>query len=147
MANTGSGEAPGTWMGSGAADLGLAGQVTPEDLRAVLAGISPANGAPLGHLRRSGNRVAGFDLTFSSPKSGSLLYALGSPEQAAAARAAHHRWHKTIFHPDHQRPAAGFRNFPALPPPSGQRLARSITLSHRVVRACRWSSYCIAITS
>ena len=86
---TGSGEAPGTWMGSGAADLGLASQVTPEDLRAVLAGISPANGAPLGHLRRSGNRVAGFDLTFSSPKSVSLLYALGSPEQAAAARAAH----------------------------------------------------------
>jgi conjugative relaxase-like TrwC/TraI family protein len=86
---TGSGEAPGTWMGSGAADLGLAGQVTPEDLRAILAGISPANGAPLAHLRRSGNRVAGFDLTFSSPKSVSLLYALGSPVQAAAARAAH----------------------------------------------------------
>jgi conjugative relaxase-like TrwC/TraI family protein len=86
---TGSGEAPGTWMGRGTADLGLTGQVTPEDLRAILAAISPTSGDQLGHFRRSGNRVAGFDLTFSAPKSVSLLYALGSPEQAAAARAAH----------------------------------------------------------
>jgi conjugative relaxase-like TrwC/TraI family protein len=86
---TGAGEAPGNWMGSGAADLGLSGEVTPEALRAILAGTSPASGDQLGHFRRSGNRVAGFDLTFSAPKSVSLLYALGSPEQAAPARAAH----------------------------------------------------------
>jgi conjugative relaxase-like TrwC/TraI family protein len=87
--NTGAGEAPGTWMGSGTADLGLTGQVTPEDLRAILAGISPSSGTELGHLRRSSNRVAGFDLTFSAPKSVSLLYALGTPEHASAARDAH----------------------------------------------------------
>jgi hypothetical protein len=88
---TGSGEAPGSWLGGGADDLGLAGEVTPETLKAILAGISPRNGAELGLPRRSGSRVAGFDLTFSAPKSISHLYALGSPEHSAAARAAHDR--------------------------------------------------------
>jgi conjugative relaxase-like TrwC/TraI family protein len=88
---TGTGESPGTWLGSGAADLGLDGEVTPEDLRAILAGVAPGSGTELGLRRRSGTRVAGFDLTFSAPKSISLLYALGSPEQAAAARSAHER--------------------------------------------------------
>lgn len=86
---TGSGESPGSWVGSGTAALGLAGQVTPEDLHALLAGFSPRSGTELGLPKRSGTRVAGFDLTFSAPKSVSLLYALGSPEQSAAARVAH----------------------------------------------------------
>jgi conjugative relaxase-like TrwC/TraI family protein len=86
---TGAGESPGTWQGSGTAVLGLAGEVTGDDLRAMLAGISPSSGSELGLPRRSGPRVAGFDLTFSAPKSVSLLYALGSAEQSAAARAAH----------------------------------------------------------
>jgi conjugative relaxase-like TrwC/TraI family protein len=86
---TGAGESPGTWLGSGSADLGLSGQVIPENLKSILAGISPHCGSELGLRRRSGTRVAGFDLTFSAPKSVSLLYALGSPEHASAARAAH----------------------------------------------------------
>jgi conjugative relaxase-like TrwC/TraI family protein len=88
---TGAGESPGIWLGSGSADLGLSGQVAPEALKAILEGIAPGSGSELGLRRRSGTRVAGFDLTFSAPKSVSLLYALGSPEHASAARAAHER--------------------------------------------------------
>jgi conjugative relaxase-like TrwC/TraI family protein len=86
---TGAGESPGSWLGSATAALGLAGEVSPEELRALLAGLSPHSGSELGLSKRSGPRVAGFDLTFSAPKSVSLLYALGSPSQSAAARSAH----------------------------------------------------------
>jgi conjugative relaxase-like TrwC/TraI family protein len=88
---TGAGESPGTWLGAGTDDLGLAGPVRPEALAAILAGISPGIGADLGLIRRSGTRVGGFDLTFSAPKSVSLLYALGSPVHSGAVRAAHDR--------------------------------------------------------
>ena len=59
----GRGEAPGYWAGRGAELLGLDGEVTPEALRAILAGAAP-DGSMLG----AGNRtVPGFDLTFSVP--------------------------------------------------------------------------------
>jgi conjugative relaxase-like TrwC/TraI family protein len=86
---TGAGESPGTWLGAGTDDLGLAGEVRPEALAAILAGMSPGTGVDLGLMRRSGTRVGGFDLTFSAPKSVSLLYALGSPVHSTAVRAAH----------------------------------------------------------
>ena len=78
---TGTGEAPGSWMGGGVVGLALTGEVTPADLRAVLAGLAPStgltpNGTPLTAHRR---RVPGFDLTFSVPKSVSVLFALGDP--------------------------------------------------------------------
>ena len=41
---TGAGEASGRWAGVGAERLGLAGDVTADDLRAVLAGIAPGTG-------------------------------------------------------------------------------------------------------
>ena len=85
----GAGESPGRWLGSGTYALGLAGEVNPDDLRSMLAGLSPRSGSELGLPKRSGPRVAGFDLTFSAPKSVSLLYALGSASQSAAARSAH----------------------------------------------------------
>ena len=40
---TGSGEAAGQWVGASAARLGLKGEVSAEDLQAVLAGIAPGN--------------------------------------------------------------------------------------------------------
>jgi conjugative relaxase-like TrwC/TraI family protein len=87
---TGSGESPGTWIGSGPEALGLSGEVAPDDLRRLLAGISPHDDMPLGTRRTSASgRVAGFDLTFSPPKSVSLLYGIGSPDQATAVRIAH----------------------------------------------------------
>jgi conjugative relaxase-like TrwC/TraI family protein len=78
---TGAGEAPGNWMGGGVAGLGLTGEVSPADLRAALAGLSPNTGStPNGTtLTTHPRRVPGFDLTFSVPKSVSVLYALGDP--------------------------------------------------------------------
>ncbi|HEX3946148.1 MAG TPA: MobF family relaxase, partial [Acidimicrobiales bacterium] len=86
---TGSGEAPGRWLGAGAAELGLAGEVAPDDLRAVLAGMAP-NGRVLTAGRVDpARRVTGFDLTWSAPKSVSLLYALGDPATADTVRRVH----------------------------------------------------------
>ena len=78
---SGRGETVGSWTGTGADALGLSGQVDPEDLRALMAGLSPrtgltANGELLTTSRR---RVPGFDLTFSVPKSVSVAYALADP--------------------------------------------------------------------
>jgi conjugative relaxase-like TrwC/TraI family protein len=54
-----------------------------------LAGNNPLNGHQLGIRSGASGRVAGFDLTFSAPKSVSLLYGLGSPDQAIAVKSAH----------------------------------------------------------
>ncbi|HUP86856.1 MAG TPA: MobF family relaxase [Acidimicrobiales bacterium] len=85
---TGSGEAPGEWTGAGAARLGLQGQVTDEHLRQVLGGIDPRTGDKLGGHTRT-DRVPGWDLTFSAPKSVSVLYALGDREVPAQVAEAH----------------------------------------------------------
>ena len=78
---TGAGEAPGVWTGTASSLLGLDGQVAGDDLRAVLAGLAPSTGLTpnatqvVTHPRR----VPGYDLTFSVPKSVSVLWALGDP--------------------------------------------------------------------
>lgn len=78
---TGAGEAIGRWTGASSAALGLAGDVVPDDLRAVLAGLAPRTAlTPNGdRLTTRPRRVPGFDLTFSVPKSVSVVYALGDP--------------------------------------------------------------------
>ena len=68
----GRGEAPGHWIGHGSELLGLDGEVTADDLRAVLNGRSPDGEA----LAASNRTLPGFDLTFSVPKSVSVLAAL-----------------------------------------------------------------------
>ena len=76
---TGAGEAAGSWVGAGAERLGLSGEVAPDDLRAVLAGMAPGSGGltPNGEtIRPHPRRVPGFDLTFKTPKSVSVLYAV-----------------------------------------------------------------------
>jgi len=85
---TGSGEAAGRWVGGSAARLGLTGEVSAEDLQAVLAGIAPGTGglspngtAPAAHKRR----VPGFDLTFKAPKSASVLYAVSDDPRVQGA--------------------------------------------------------------
>ena len=84
----GSGEAPGVWQGRLAADLGLVGVVDADDLRALLIGDEPGTGVGLleGHRSR---KIAAFDLTFSAPKSVSLLWAFAGPEVSAVASIAH----------------------------------------------------------
>ena len=86
---TGSGEAPGQWLGKGAESLGLTGIVDAADLKALLSGTSPRDGAPIRSVHAARATVAGFDLTFSSPKSVSLLYGLTTEAIAAQVRAAH----------------------------------------------------------
>lgn len=87
---TGSGEAPGYWISSGADTLALAGEVDKETLRAVLAGNHPTTGERLvnGKLPKR-ERVPGFDLTFRAPKSVSLLHALGGKEASNEVVSAH----------------------------------------------------------
>ena len=73
------GTATGRWHGSGAAEMGLAGEVTAEGLVRLFDGQHPATGGQLGRqLRKDG--VAAWDLTFSADKSVSLLWALGDDE-------------------------------------------------------------------
>ena len=57
------------WGGKGAQDLGLSGEVTKEGLQRILDGVQP-NGDAVGQVK---NRQAGMDLTFSMPKSASIL--------------------------------------------------------------------------
>jgi conjugative relaxase-like TrwC/TraI family protein len=68
-------ERPGVWWGHAAAELGLAGESRREDFRAVMAGRDPRSREPLGRRLRS-DGVRGFDLTFSAPKSVSVLSAV-----------------------------------------------------------------------
>src|SRR6478609_5431200 len=80
---SGEGEEAGQWLGDAAAELGLSGEVEPDQVVAMLTGMNPATGEPLGLRAVAGNgAVPGFDLTFSAPKSVSLTWALGGPEAA-----------------------------------------------------------------
>jgi conjugative relaxase-like TrwC/TraI family protein len=85
---SGKGEAPGEWSGRGAAELGLAGEVDADDFRALMGALDPKDGAALVD-GRGGSSVAAFDLTFSAPKSVSVLYAIGDDRTSRALRDAH----------------------------------------------------------
>jgi conjugative relaxase-like TrwC/TraI family protein len=87
---SGEGKGPGRWSGSGAGELGLEGQVEREQLGAVLAARDPRTNATLPRFVRR-DRVPGFDVTFSAPKSVSVLWATADEATAARIRAAHER--------------------------------------------------------
>ena len=87
------GEEPGVWSGRQADGLGLAGKVSADDLQRLLEGRDPRTGTPLGsplvdRVTANGSvvrAVAGFDATFSAPKSLSVWWALtGDPGLLAA---------------------------------------------------------------
>jgi conjugative relaxase-like TrwC/TraI family protein len=85
---SGRGEAAGAWTGSGAARLGLAGDVDAEGFSALLAGRDPSSPRSMrGH--RGNQRVAGYDLTFSAPKSASILFVIGDRATSRALVEAH----------------------------------------------------------
>lgn len=52
---TGRGESAGRWVGSLAAEIGLSGEVAPEDFRLVLAGRDPRSGEQLVHRKSAGS--------------------------------------------------------------------------------------------
>ncbi len=83
---SGLGEAPGRWTGDAVAHLGLSGEVGGRALEAILDGRDPSTGMRLTQTRK--DRVPGFDLTFSAPKSVSVLWGLGDPDTAREVRAA-----------------------------------------------------------
>lgn len=73
------GEAPGRWEGRAAERLSLTGPVTKSEFEAALAGLDPKTRAAL--IQANGRtHAAGWDMTFSAPKSVSVLWAL-SPER------------------------------------------------------------------
>ena len=84
----GVGESPGVWAGRWAEALGLSGVVEAEELRALVEGRAPGTGEPLlaGNRERS---VRAFDMTFSAPKSVSLLWAFATEPVAEVVAAAH----------------------------------------------------------
>jgi conjugative relaxase-like TrwC/TraI family protein len=86
----GEGEAPGRWVGVGAAELELQGRVERDQLTAVLNARDPRSGEQLPR-RLWKRRTPGFDVTFSAPKSVSVLWATADKETATAIRDAHER--------------------------------------------------------
>ena len=78
------GEVDGVWTGRQADALGLSGSVSGEALELLLEGRDPVGGTRLGYPLtdrtltdgRVVRAVAGFDATFSAPKSLSVLWAL-----------------------------------------------------------------------
>ena len=74
--------------GRGGEALGLVGVVDEEGFMALMEGRDPGTGE---RLRRVGGRskVAAFDLTFSAPKSVSVLFAVGDRVLAGALVEAH----------------------------------------------------------
>ena len=77
---------PAAWAGRAAQGLGLHGAIDPEHLRAVLDGRHPTSGH---RLRSERATVLGFDLTFSAPKSVSVVFALGGEDAARQVVRAH----------------------------------------------------------
>lgn len=97
-------EEPGRWVGRGAKALELSGEVDPEEMEKLFGhGCHPLTGEPLGRpfagedkpsakaLEGHGGpgEVAGYAVSFSPPKSISLLWALADEATSAEVRAAH----------------------------------------------------------
>jgi conjugative relaxase-like TrwC/TraI family protein len=89
---TGRGEAPGEWRGSGVEALGLSrGQeVQRAAFMALMHGRHPGDGTVLRPMGRC-STVAALDLTFSAPKSMSVLFAVGDGDLSAALLQSHER--------------------------------------------------------
>ncbi|GAB4086346.1 hypothetical protein GCM10028784_29760 [Myceligenerans cantabricum] len=97
------GTPPGRWLGAGIAEFGsgTVGQgdtVTATQLKRLIgAGLDPVTAQPLGlsfpemaEIAPRGKVTAGFDLTFSVPKSVSVLWGLADRQAQAMIVAAHH---------------------------------------------------------
>ncbi|HZD23539.1 MAG TPA: MobF family relaxase, partial [Acidimicrobiia bacterium] len=82
-------ESPSRWMGSGLGrlDLEAGAPVAAEVFTGLMANRTP-DGEKMS-VPRSHGKVAGYDHTFSAPKSVSLLYAYGDTEIREAVTAAH----------------------------------------------------------
>jgi conjugative relaxase-like TrwC/TraI family protein len=77
---------PPSWAGRAAEGLGLTGPVRADEFQRLLQSRHPRAGVVLGSGRVS---VPAFDLTFSAPKSASVLFALAGADAARMVLAAH----------------------------------------------------------
>ena len=82
------GPGDGRWYGRGAGALGLGGAVAADEFAAAAAGFGP-DGQALVQRAGSETRRAGWDCTFSAPKSVSVAWALADEETRAAIERAH----------------------------------------------------------
>lgn len=83
-----SGRSPAQWVGRGAEALGLRGAVERDQLVRILDALDPSSGRALGRRQRRKNLA--YDVTYSVPKSVSLLWALGDAHVRAAVTEALH---------------------------------------------------------
>ncbi|MBU2607658.1 MAG: relaxase domain-containing protein [Alphaproteobacteria bacterium] len=86
---TGSGEAEadGEWDGRGAERLTLEGPVSKAEFESALNGTDPKTGERLTQIGKS--HAPGWDMTFSAPKSVSVMWALSPPADRKTIEAAH----------------------------------------------------------
>ncbi|MEH6808146.1 MAG: MobF family relaxase [Hyphomonas oceanitis] len=82
-------EADGEWDGRGAERLALEGPVSKTDFEAALNGIDPKTGERLTQIGKS--HAPGWDMTFSAPKSVSVMWALSPPADRKTIEAAHRK--------------------------------------------------------
>jgi conjugative relaxase-like TrwC/TraI family protein len=87
---SGRGEAPGRWLGGGCGGLGVSGQVDRDVFMRAMDGCDPGTGERL-RPEHGRTKVAAFDLTFSAPKSVSVLFAIADEETSGALLEAHER--------------------------------------------------------
>ena len=84
------GEPPGRWAGHGAERLSLVGPVTHAEFDAALRGVDPKTSERLAQYGGRGREhSAGWDVTFSAPKSVSVLWALSDGPDRQLAEQAH----------------------------------------------------------
>lgn len=79
---------PGQWLGGGADKLGLRGQVDAKDFARMLLAVDQ-NDQPIVIGGGVADRRAGWDLTFSAPKSVSVLWAVADEQTHDAIEQAH----------------------------------------------------------
>ena len=79
----------GQWYGKAASALGLEGEVSEEQFRAVLRGLDPNTGAVLVNAAAGqSERRAGWDATFNAPKSVSIQALVGGRREIDASPSA-----------------------------------------------------------
>ena len=84
------GEPPGRWAGAGSERLSLKGPVTRTEFESALNGVDPKTGDRLVQQGGRGQlHSAGWDMTFSAPKSVSVLWALSAERERQAIERAH----------------------------------------------------------
>ncbi len=86
------GEPEGRWLGEGCRHLKLGGTVEPEQLKQLMRGFSPEGKALVQNAGKTSGKLErkpGWDLTFSAPKSVSVLWAQLEPDARTKLQKAH----------------------------------------------------------